>query len=298
LRRCFEEGDGAVMRFRWREKGDAYRWAEWRVESRRDQHGAIAQWYGASVDIDDEVRAQAELRRIQDRLSQASQAASMAELSASIAHEVNQPLAAIVANAHACQRWLTSAPPNLQRAQSTIERIVRDANGAAGVVDRIRALFKRDVKARSESSLATVITDARRWVSDLAVRHGVVFDSRVEPGVPPLLVDQIQIQQVLINLMRNAVEAMAMVPGDKTLSVLASRDGDAVRVEVRDTGPGFKDADTVFDAFFTTKESGMGMGLAVSRSIVESHGGRLWAEANRGGGAKFIFVLPIETQVT
>jgi PAS domain S-box-containing protein len=294
LGRCFESGDGAVLRFRWREKDDAYRWAECRVESRRDQSGAIVQWYGASVDIDDEMRAQTELRRMQERLAQASQAASLAELSASIAHEVNQPLAAIVANSHACQRWLIADSPNLERAQATIERIIRDANGAADVVARIRALFKQNVTTRSGSSLAAVIADAERWVSDLAMRHGVVLDSRIEPGVPSVAVDQVQIQQVLINLMRNSVEAMATSPGDKTLSVRASRDGDAVRIEVRDTGPGVENAEKIFDPFFTTKESGMGMGLAVSRSIVKSHGGRLWAEQNRDGGASFIFILPIE----
>jgi C4-dicarboxylate-specific signal transduction histidine kinase len=297
LKRCFETGEGAVMRFRWREKDEAYRWTEWRVESRRDESGAIVQWYGASIDIEDEMRAQAELRRMHERLAQASQAASLAELSASIAHEVNQPLAAIVANSHACLRWLTADPPNLQRAQTTVERVIRDANGAADVVVRTRALFKQNLKTRSKSSLTVVIDDAKRWVSDLAIRHGVVLDSRIEPGLPHIAIDQVQIQQVLINLMRNAVEAMAMSPGNKTLSVCASRDGDVVRIEVRDTGPGVVNTEEIFDAFFTTKESGMGMGLAVSRSIVESHAGRLWAEQNGDGGASFIFILPIEAPV-
>jgi hypothetical protein len=298
LASAFENGDGAVLRFRWREKDGVYRWAECRVEPRRDSDGAIVQWYGASVDIDDEMRAQAELRRTQERLAQASQAASLAELSASIAHEVNQPLAAVVANSHACQRWLTADPPNLERAQSTVERIIRDANGAADVVARIRALFKQSVIARSGSSLSAVIADAERSVSDLAMRNGVVIDVRVEPGVPPVAVDQVQIQQVLINLMRNAVEAMTASKGDKALSVRASKDGDAIRIEVRDTGPGIEDAEKIFDAFFTTKESGMGMGLAVSRSIVESHGGRLWAEQSNDGGASFTFVLPIDASVS
>ena len=293
---CFENGDSAVMRFRWREKDDAYRWAECRVVPRRNPDGAIVQWYGASIDIDEEMRAQAELRRTQERLSHASQAASLAELSASIAHEVNQPLAAVVANSHACQRWLIADPPNLERAQSTVERIIRDANGAADVVARIRALFKQDVIARSGSSMSALIADAERSVSDLAMRHGVVFDIRVEPGVPSVAVDQVQMQQVLINLMRNAVEAMAASGNGKSLNVRASSDGDSVRIEVRDTGPGLDDSEKIFDAFFTTKESGMGMGLAVSRSIVELHGGRLWAEGNKEGGASFIFILPTDAK--
>jgi PAS domain S-box-containing protein len=239
-----------------------------------------------------------ELHRTQERLAQASQAASLSELSASIAHEVNQPLAAVVANSHACQRWLTADPPNLERAQTTVERIIRDANGAADVVARIRALFKQNVIARSGSSLSALIADAERSVSDLAMRHGVTVDIRIEPDVPPVAVDQVQIQQVLINLMRNGVEAMAASPGNKSLNVRASREGEAVRIEVRDAGPGIEDVEKIFDAFFTTKESGMGMGLAVSRSIVESHGGRLWAEQSKGGGACFIFTLPIEALVS
>jgi PAS domain S-box-containing protein len=295
LGRCFESGQGAVMRFRWREKDGIYRWAECRVEPRRDEKGAIVQWYGASIDIDDEVRAQSELRRMQERLAQASQAASLAELSASIAHEVNQPLAAVVANSHACQRWLTADPPNLERAQTTIERIIRDANGAADVVSRIRALFKQDVEVRNGSSLAAIVSEAARSLSDLATRHRAIVETRLDPSLPLLAIDQVQMQQVLINLMRNAVEAMAASPGTRTLSVSARADGDVVQVEVSDTGPGIGNPEQMFDAFFTTKQSGMGMGLAVSRSIVESHGGRLWAEQNKGGGARFIFTLPTET---
>jgi signal transduction histidine kinase len=129
----------------------------------------------------------------------------------------------------------------------------------------------------------------------LVARHGVDLDGRVEPDVPAVSIDQVQVQQVLINLMRNAVEAMAASPGRKRLTVRASRDGELVRVEVRDTGPGVGDTEKIFDAFFTTKASGMGMGLAVSRSIVESHGGHLWAEQNSEGGASFIFTLPLES---
>lgn len=293
-RSSFASGQPFSIKYRMRRADGKYRWVDTRSEPLRNQRGVIVQWYVISLDIDDEMRAQAELRQTQERLANASQAASLAELSASIAHEVNQPLAAVVANSHACQRWLTADPPNLERAQKTVERIIRDANGAADVVARIRALFKQNVIARSGSSVSAMIADAEGSISDMAMRHGVILDVRIEPDVPPVAVDQVQIQQVLINLMRNAVEAMTMSSAGKTLSVRASRHGDAVRIEVRDTGPGVEDAEKIFDAFFTTKDSGMGMGLAVSRSIVESHGGRLWAEQNKAGGASFIFVLPIE----
>lgn len=263
--------------------------------------GQSTQGVAFILDLTERKRAEAalrererELHQTRERLAHASQAASLAELSASIAHEVNQPLAAVVANSHACQRWIMADPPNLERAQTTVERIIRDANGAADVVGRIRALFKQNVRARSGSSLATVIADAERWVSDLAARHGVTLDMHIDADVPPVAIDQVQIQQVLINLMRNAVEAMAANSNSKTLAVRASRDGGGVRIEVSDTGPGIEDVEKIFEAFFTTKDSGMGMGLAVSRSIVESHGGRLWAEQNANGGARFVFILPVE----
>jgi PAS domain S-box-containing protein len=293
-RASFASGEPFSLKYRMRRADGAYHWVDTRGEPLRNQSGSIVQWYVISLDIDDEMRAQGELRRTQERLASASQAASLAELSASIAHEVNQPLAAVVANSHACQRWLTADPPNLERAQTTVERIIRDANGAADVVARVRALFKQNVIARSGSSLSALIADAERSLSDLARRHGVSVDVRVDAGVPPVAIDQVQIQQVLINLMRNAMEAMAGSAGDRSLTLHVSRDDEAVRVEMRDTGPGLEDGEKIFDAFFTTKESGMGMGLAVSRSIVESHGGRLWAEQNKSGGATFIFTLPIE----
>jgi PAS domain S-box-containing protein len=288
-------GEPYGRRHRLRRFDGQYIWVDTRAAPMRDANGDIIQWNVTCLDIDAEVRAQEELRLAQERLARASQAASLAELSASIAHEVNQPLAAVVANSHACQRWLTADPPNLERAQTTIERIIRDANGAAEVVSRIRALFKQNVRARDGSSLALIIADAKRWVSDLATRHGVLLDAQVEQGVPTVSIDQVQIQQVLINLMRNAVEAMAANSKPRSLRVRASAGGGEVRIAVHDTGPGLENAEKIFDPFFTTKESGMGMGLAVSRSIVESHGGRLWAEQNSDGGASFIFTLPIQT---
>jgi len=290
-------GETYARRHRLRRFDGEYLWVDTRAAPMRDAQGAIVQWNVTCLDIDAEVRAQEELRLAHERLARASEAASLAELAASIAHEVNQPLAAVVAHSHACQRWLRAAPPNLERAQTTVERIIRDANGAADVVSRIRALFRQKVRVRGGSSLTSIISDAERSILDLALRHRVLLDVQVEQDVPPLAIDRVQIQQVLINLMRNAVEAMAADSRERLLAVRASRDGDAVRIEVRDTGPGFEDADKIFDPFFTTKENGMGMGLAISRSIVESHRGRLWVESNDAHGASFIFVLPIEGPV-
>ncbi|QIG50017.1 PAS domain-containing protein [Nordella sp. HKS 07] len=299
LQNCFETGIGSVMRFRWRETDNIYRWAECRIEPRRDEDGEIAQWYGVSTDIDDEVRAQEALRRASDKLARATQAASLAELSASIAHEVNQPLAAIVANSHACQRWLSAEPPNVDRAKVTAERITRDANAAADVVNRIRALFRSTPHARSPEDVNRLIGEVCRLIADEAAARNIRIRVNLAPDLPSIALDRVQVQQVIVNLIRNGIEAMdTMVNGAGVLQISTCRDGpDAIRVQVRDAGRGFTDAERVFEPFFTTKEHGMGMGLAICRSIVESHGGRLWAERNEPQGATFIFTLPAEVNM-
>jgi PAS domain S-box-containing protein len=292
--RSLSTGEPIVTRYCQRRVDGGYRWVEGRAEPLRNELGAIVQWYGVVFDIDNEVRAREELRLAQERLARASQAASLAELSASIAHEVNQPLAAVVANAHACQRWLMADPPGLDRAQTTVERIIRDANAAADVVSRIRGLFKQDVPTQTTTSLAPVIAEAGRLLADVALAQDVGVEIEVDASLPAVRGDRLQLQQVLVNLMRNGIEAMEAEGSGKLLRVHAQRDGDFARVEVKDEGAGLADPSRIFDAFYTTKKSGMGMGLAISRSIVESHGGRLWAESHSGGGANFAFTLPLD----
>ncbi|MER8815023.1 MASE1 domain-containing protein [Mesorhizobium sp. M0563] len=295
LLNCFETGGGSAMRFRWRET-DGYRWAECRVEPRRDEDGAVVQWYGVSLDIDEEVRAQEALRQASDKLAQAAQAASLAELSASIAHEVNQPLAAIVANSHACHRWLSAAPPNVERAKITAERIIRDANSAADVVGRIRALFKQSTETRTNATLSSVIAEARDLVTEEAMRRGVRISVDIGSDIPLVAFDCVQIQQVLVNLIRNGMEAMDSGADDGVIKIRVRHIGDVVQTEVSDHGRGVEFPDRIFEPFFTTKEQGMGMGLAICRSIIESHSGRLWVEKNEPRGATFIFTLPIEAK--
>ncbi len=296
LAHSFGTGETFAMRYRHRRSDGSYRWVNGRAEPLRDQGGRIIQWYGVIFDIDDDVRMQDELRRTQERLAVSSQAAGLAELSASIAHEVNQPLAAVVANSHACQRWLTADPPNLERAQKTVERIIRDANSAADVVSRIRALFKRTSEAKGCAALGGVVAEARDLIAEEAARHRVGIDIDVEGDLPLVTLDRVQIQQVLINLMRNGIEAMEGVAGERSLSVRVRRIRDLAQTEIRDRGRGVEFPDRIFEPFFTTKEDGMGMGLAICRSIVESHGGRLWAEDNGAAGATFIFTLPVEAK--
>ena len=240
-----------------------------------------------------QMRAEEALRRAQDELARASQAASLSELSASIAHEVNQPLAAIVANSHACHRWLSVEPPNLERAKITVERITRDANSAADVVSRIRALFKHSVETRTDSAFASVIAEARDLMAEEAARRRVRMDVEVESDLPPVALDRVQVQQVLINLIRNGMEAMDSIASDRVLRMCVRRMGDVVQTEISDRGQGVEFPDKIFEPFFTTKQHGMGMGLAISRSIIEAHGGRLWTANNETCGATVAFTLPL-----
>lgn len=284
-----------AMKHRLRRADGEYRWVETRTAAMKNAEGEIVQWNGICFEIEDQVRAQEALTLTQERLARAAQAASLAELSASIAHEVNQPLAAVVANSHACQRWLTSDPPNLERAQKTIERIIRDANSAADVVGRVRALFRQTDQARNLCPLDAILHEARDLMMEEAVRRRMRIEVEVEAGLPSLELDRIQIQQVLVNLIRNGLEAME--PARRgVLRVRTLRAGEFVRTEVRDTGAGIGAPDKVFEPFFSTKSHGMGMGLAISRTIIESHGGRLWAEDNQPSGATFIFTLPAEAK--
>jgi PAS domain S-box-containing protein len=293
---CLSTGEPYARRHRLRRFDGEYRWVETRAAPMRNGEGAIVQWNVICLDIDGEVRAQEELRLAQERLARASQAASLAELSASIAHEVNQPLAAIVANSHACYRWLSADPVNIERAKITTERVIRDANSAAEVVSRIRALFRQSVENRANLSVSDAISEASNLMAGEAIRRRTRIDIDVESRLPPVRVDRIQIQQVLINLIRNSMDAMDSVAGEKALEVRAHRVGNEVQTEISDFGDGIELPDRVFEPFFTTKETGMGMGLAICRSIVEAHGGRLWAEKNEPRGARFIFTLPIATK--
>ncbi|MEH6719521.1 MAG: PAS domain-containing protein [Aurantimonas endophytica] len=285
-------GEPYARRHRLRRFDGAYRWVETRAAPMRNGDGDIVQWNVICLDIDGEVRAQDELRLARDRLARASQAASLAELSASIAHEVNQPLMAVVAYANACQRWLTVDPPNLERARGTVERAIDSATTAADVVSRIRSLFKHATDTRTATSLETVIMAARDLMAEEAARLSVRVDLRIEADLPIVTADRIQIQQVLINLMRNGMEAMEAMPRGRAMDMRALRQGVAIRVEIGDRGPGIENPEKLFEPFFTTKQAGMGMGLAICRSIVESHGGRLWVEQNEPCGARFVFTLP------
>ncbi|PKA44958.1 ATPase [Rhizobium sullae] len=287
-------GEPYAQRHRLRRFDGEYRWVETRAAPMRNAEGAIVQWNVICLDIDGEVRAQEKLLLTQESLARANQAASLAELSASIAHEVNQPLSAVMNYSSACQRWLTAEPPNIERAQKTVERIIHSANSAADVVSRIRALFKQSADTRDCTTLDGVIAEARDLLAEEASRRRVRMDIAVGRALRLVAFDRVQIQQVLINLIRNGMDAMATVPNDRILRIRVNQVGDVVRIEISDSGRGVQFPDRIFEPFFTTKEQGMGMGLAICRSIVEAHGGQLWTEKNQPYGAMFIFTLPAE----
>ncbi len=228
-------------------------------------------------------------------MSRATQAATLGEFAAAIAHEVNQPLAAVVTNGQACLRWLAAQPPGLGKAQEAAERIVRDGKEAGEVVGRIRALFKQASVAKIALDLNEVIREVLHLLNGEITRRRVTVETDLSGDLPPIAGDRVQLQQLVFNLLLNAIEAMdGVVDRPKQLFICSKRpSAEAILVEVRDSGTGLKDAERVFEAFFTSKENGMGMGLAICRSIVEAHHGRLWASSGESAGATFSFTLPV-----
>jgi len=293
-RHAWKTGEPWEDTFRLRRADGEYRWFYGRFEPVLDPGGRVVCWYSVSIDINDTREMEEILRSTRRKLSAVMQIATVAELSASIAHEVNQPLASVVANAHAAQTWLSRDPPNLERAQATLERIVRDGHSAAEVVSRIRALFKEAAPVKALVDMNQIVAEVLRVLSDELRDHSIVVETDLEADLPMVEADHVHIQQTLINLVHNAAEAMhGVTDRAKALSVRSQRHGDELLIQVRDRGVGIEDLRVIFEPFFTTKESGMGMGLAICRSIVEAHGGRIWATANQGAGMTFSVTLPV-----
>jgi PAS domain S-box-containing protein len=271
-----------------------FRWFYQRAEPLLDRDGRVVCWYSVSIDINDCREMEDMLRSTRQKLSAAMQVATVAELSASIAHEINQPLASIVTNAHASQQWLSHAPPNLERAQATLERIIRDGHAAADVVRRIRALFKETAPVKTLLAMSQIVDEVLRVLSVELRDNSIIVEAEMEHNLPMIDADHVQIQQTLINLVHNAIEAMDTVT-DRTKSLVlgARRAGEELLIQVRDNGTGITDSTVIFEPFFTTKGSGMGMGLSICRTIVEAHGGRIWATANVDAGTTLSLTLPL-----
>ena len=252
-------------------------------------------------DITGRKQAEEELSKAQTELAYITRVMTMGELAASIAHEINQPLAAVVTNGSACMRWLTRSQPDLEEAKGAVQRIIRDGKRASDIIARIRALLKRTAANRFPLDIHEVIQETMGLAENEVRRRRVSLQSDFAANLPWVLGDRVQLQQVILNLIMNGIEAMSSV-GDGLRELLIKTqtdDSQQVLISVTDSGIGLdpKRAEHLFEAFFTTKTEGMGMGLSISRSIVEAHGGRLWATSNAGSGATFQFTVPISPGV-
>jgi PAS domain S-box-containing protein len=248
-------------------------------------------------DISEKKKADEALRNIQAQLSRATRTATVGEFAASIAHEINQPLAAVVANGHACLRWLSAGPSGLAKAQEAAERIIRDGKEAGEVVRRIRALFKHTPLEKIDLDLNEVISEVLRLFAGEASKRGVTMETELGDDLETVEGDRVQLQQLLFNLLLNGIEAMdPVLDCPKKLFIRSKRHNpETILVEIQDSGVGMEDSEKVFEAFFTTKEHGMGMGLAICRSIIDAHHGRLWAASGNGAGTTFSFTLPVQS---
>jgi PAS domain S-box-containing protein len=273
----------------------SYRWYEQRAEALIDANGKIQRWFGVAIDIDDRVRTEERLRETRANLARATRVATVAELSASIAHELNQPLTSVIANAQAGRRWLAATPPNVMAAARSIDMILRDGRAADETMQSIRDLFKRQSVRKSRTRVEDMVWEAVRLVHEDTQRRKTPIQCVFKYGLPMVLADRIQIQQVLMNLICNGIEAAEHIGRAPHLLINAQPYlEDQLLIEVLDNGPGVSDPDGIFDAFVTTKAAGMGIGLAISRSIAQAHGGQLWVVNPAGGGACFKLTLPTE----
>jgi PAS domain S-box-containing protein len=280
---------------RYRRSDGQYRWHLDRGVPLRDEHGNIVKWYGVATDIEDRKRAEHErekLRQLEADLAHTNRVSTLGEMAASLAHEIKQPIAAAITSANSCVEWLAHEPPNLDRARVAAARIDRYGNRAAEIIDRIRSLYKKSPPQRELVDVNGIIHEMLTLLKGEATRHSVAMHTELSAELPKIMADRVQLQQVFMNLMVNGIEAMKESDGE--LTVKSQLQDGQLQFSVSDTGVGLpmEKMDQMFSAFFTTKPQGSGMGLAISRSIVESHGGRLWATANDGRGAIFHFTLP------
>jgi C4-dicarboxylate-specific signal transduction histidine kinase len=264
-----------------------------------DKPGKV-EFVGALMDVTARSLADEALRRAQMKLSQATRLMTMGELTASIAHEVNQPLAAVVANANAGLRWLDRETPDLTEVRDALRRIVRDGTRGSEVISRIRGLLKKEQAVRSRLNTNDIVRETLALVRvDL---QGTKLETDLAGDLPEITGDRIQLQQVLLNLTVNAIDAMKPVKDRPRVLRIQTRreDGHTVLVAVQDSGVGLtpEQKEQLFEIFYTTKAEGLGMGLSICRSIIEGHGGRLWVESNGGPGATFKFTIPTENGAT
>jgi PAS domain S-box-containing protein len=283
-------GETVEEELRFRRIDGEYRWFLSRIVPLRDKRGKVVKWFGAATDIQDRKRAE----ELHADLAHTNRVSTLGELVASISHELAQPITATTNNARASLRWLQRDPPDLTQVRKGTERIIEAGTLASEIIDRLRSLYKKSPPKRELVAINELVGEMARLLRGEARSHGVSIRTNLKDDLPMTVADRVQLQQVLMNLMLNGIEAMKDTGGVLMVNSQLGADGQ-IEISVNDTGPGLPPgkADQIFDAFFTTKPQGSGIGLAISKSIVESHGGRIWANANGGRGATFHFTLPV-----
>jgi PAS domain S-box-containing protein len=273
----------------------------------RDERGNIVEWYATSTDIEDLKQAEEELRRREARLrdaqmelAHANRVTATGQLAASIAHEVSQPIAAALTNANAARRWLGAEPPDLEEVRQAVGRIVRDGRRASDIIGRVRALVRKAPPRTDQLDINDVMLEVIALTRSELRSSGTSLQTQLADGLPRIPGDRIQLQQVMLNLILNGAEAMSgSSETERELLIRTEQDGPGgVLISVQDSGPGLtpESLERLFDAFYTTKPNGMGMGLSICRSIIEAHGGRVWATTNLPHGAVFQFTLPPQAE--
>jgi len=287
--------DFYLHEYRIRRTDDAIRFL--RAIGHRNASGEQGEYVGITMDITERKHAEEErerLRQLEADLAHLNRVNMMGELAAALAHEIKQPIAASVTSANACLRWLAHNPPDLNRARAAAARIEQEGNRAADIINSLRSFYKTGTPAERQ------IVDVKDTIEEMtvllrteAVRHSISIHAEFAPDTPHILADRVQLQQILMNLMLNAIDAMKDTGGELTIRSRVNSEGH-LTVSISDSGVGLpaESADRIFDPFHTTKTQGTGMGLTITRSIVESYGGRVWATANQGAGTTFHFTLP------
>jgi len=291
---ALERGGPYHWSYRMRRADGVYEWFLVLAELLRDESGAPLRWFGVDFNIDGQRRAEELLGETQERLMLSAQFATVAEFSAAIAHEVNQPLFGAIMNMEACLSWLSADPPNIGRARESAALATEDGKDASNVIHKVRALFRKSEPSKELLDLSVAIGDVIRLMRDELTRKRTTIEVVSDEGLPPVHADRLQIQQVMWNLVHNAIDAMEGLSVEKSIQIEIRSHEPGVEVSVRDHGKGFPDADRAFGAFYTTKANGMGMGLTISQTIIEAHGGRLAVRATSDAGTTLAFTIPNE----
>jgi PAS domain S-box-containing protein len=295
MTRSIASGNAYQYEARLRRHDGEYRWFDVRGIPVRDTSDRIARWYALLTDVEERTRALAQLQQMQADFARMNRVSVMGELTASLSHEITQPIASARNNARAAQNFLKMQPPDLDEVREALACVVGDTDRVRDIIDRIRDHIKKAPPRKERFDLNAAINEVIALARSLTSRNGVTVHTRLSDGLHPVLGDRVQLQQVLLNLILNAAEAMGSVEvGTRELLISTTLDHIGVLVAVRDSGPGIDltHRERVFETFYTTKSTGTGMGLSICRSIIEAHGGRLWADANEPRGAVFQFTLP------